>query len=267
MDQSVFAPNLLAGKVALITGGGSGIGAGIAKLFAQHGAKVALVGRTASKLEAVAAEITNAGGVASVHPADVREYPVLEMAINDAAASFGRLDMVINSAAGNFLSPAANLSANGFRAVIDIDLCGSFNACRASFQHLAKQGGCIVSITATQAHVPTPLQVHAGAAKAGIAKMTQDLALEWGRSGIRVVAVAPGPVEGTEGMSRLAPGAAADNLKKRVPLGRYATIAEIAGTVLFLVSPAAGYVTGSTLLVDGGTSLIGAGPFLDMMGI
>lgn len=97
--------------------------------------------------------------------------------------------------------------------------------------------------------------------------MTQDLALEWGRSGIRVVAVAPGPVEGTEGMSRLAPGDAAENLKKRVPLGRYASIEEIAGAVLFLVSPAASYVTGSTLLVDGGTSLIGAGPFLDMMGL
>ena len=265
--QSVFAPNLLAGKVALITGGGSGIGAGIAKLFAQHGAKVALVGRTLQKLEAVAAEITSAGGTASVHPADVREYPVLEKVINDAAGAFGRLDILVNSAAGNFLSPAANLSANGFRAVIDIDLCGSFNACRASFAHLAKQGGCIVSITATQANVPTPLQVHAGAAKAGIAKMTQDLALEWGRSGIRVVAVAPGPVEGTEGMSRLAPGTTADSLKKRVPLGRYASIEEIAGSVLFLVSPAAAYVTGSTLLVDGGTSLIGAGPFLDMMGL
>ena len=265
--DSVFAPNLLAGKTALITGGGSGIGAGIAKLFARHGAKVALVGRTAQKLEAVAAEIASAGGTASVHPADVREYPVLEKAINDAAGAFGRLDILINSAAGNFLSPAANLSANGFRAVIDIDLCGSFNACRASFAHLAKQGGCIVSITATQANVPTPLQVHAGAAKAGIAKMTQDLALEWGRSGIRVVAVAPGPVEGTEGMSRLAPDSAAESLKKRVPLGRYASIEEIAGTVLFLVSPAASYVTGSTLLVDGGTSLIGAGPFLDMMGL
>jgi len=265
--DSVFAPNLLAGKAALVTGGGSGIGAGIAKLLAHHGAKVALVGRTLEKLEKVAAEITSAGGVASVHAADVREYPVLEKAVNDAAGAFGRLDIVINSAAGNFLSPAASLSANGFRAVIDIDLCGSFNACRAAFAHLAKQGGCSVSVTATQAHVPTPLQVHAGAAKAGIAKMTQDLALEWGRSGIRVVAVAPGPVEGTEGMSRLAPGGSADDLKKRVPLGRYATIEEIAGAVLFLVSPAAAYVTGSTLLVDGGTSLIGAGPFLDMMGL
>ncbi len=265
--DSVFAPNLLAGKAALVTGGGSGIGAGIAKLFAHHGAKVALLGRTVQKLDAVAAEIKAAGGIASVHPTDVRDYPALEKSMNDAAAAFGRLDIVVNSAAGNFLSPAASLSANGFRAVIDIDLCGTFNACRAAFTHLAKQGGVIVSITATQADVPTPLQVHAGAAKAGIAKLTRDLALEWGRSGIRVVAVAPGPVEGTEGMSRLAPGNSADALKKRVPLGRYATIEEIAASVLFLVSPAAAYVTGSTLLVDGGTSLIGAGPFLDMMGL
>src|SRR4029079_12530213 len=121
--DSVFAPNLLAGKAALVPGGGSGIGAGIAKLFARQGAKVALVGRTAQKLDAVAAEITRAGGTASVHPTDVRDYPALEKAMNDAASGFGRLDIVVNSAAGNFLSPAANLSANGFRAVVDIDLC------------------------------------------------------------------------------------------------------------------------------------------------
>ena len=107
--------------------------------------------------------------------------------------------------------------------------------------------------------------MHAGAAKAGIAKLIKDLALEWGRMGIRVVAVAPGPIEGTEGMSRLAPAGAGDALKKRVPLGRYGTIDEIAAAVLYLVSPAGAYVTGSTLLVDGGASLIGAGPFLDMM--
>jgi NAD(P)-dependent dehydrogenase (short-subunit alcohol dehydrogenase family) len=264
--DSVFAPNLLAGKVALVTGGGSGIGAGIAKLFARHGAKVSLVGRTAQKLESVAGEIAAAGGEAVVHAADVREFSLLENAFGETVARFGRLDLLVNSAAGNFLSPAANLSANGFRAVVDIDLCGTFNACRAAFPHLAKQGGSIVSITATQAEVPTPLQVHAGAAKAGIAKLTRDLALEWGGMGIRVNAVAPGPIENTEGMSRLAPGTAADNLKRRVPLRRYGTIEEIAAAVLYLVSPAGAYVTGSTLLVDGGTSLIGAGPFLDLMG-
>jgi NAD(P)-dependent dehydrogenase (short-subunit alcohol dehydrogenase family) len=263
---SVFAPNLLAGKSALVTGGGSGIGAGIARLFARHGAKVALVGRTAAKLEATATAIANAGGTATVHPCDVREFPALEKAINDAAAANGGLDVLVNSAAGNFLAPAAALSANGFRAVIDIDLCGTFNACRAAFPHLSKNGGTIVSITATQADVPTPLQCHAGAAKAGIAKLTRDLALEWGKLGIRVAAVAPGPIEGTEGMSRLAPGNVADKVKGGVPLGRYGTIDEIAGATLFLVSPAASFITGTTLLIDGGTSLIGAGPFLEMMG-
>jgi NAD(P)-dependent dehydrogenase (short-subunit alcohol dehydrogenase family) len=265
--MDVFAPNLLLDKAALVTGGGSGIGAGIARTFARHGARVALVGRTKEKLEKVAGEIRDAGGTASTHACDVRDYAALSSAINEAAGGFGRLDILVNSAAGNFLSPAANLSANGFKAVIDIDLLGSFNACRASFEHLSKQGGCIVSITATQATIPTPLQVHAGAAKAGIEKMTRDLALEWGRSGIRVLAVAPGPIENTEGMSRLAPPDAEKALKKRVPLQRYGTIDEIADAVLYLVSPAGAFITGATLLVDGGTSLIGAGPFLDMMGL
>jgi NAD(P)-dependent dehydrogenase (short-subunit alcohol dehydrogenase family) len=261
--DSVFRPNLLHGKAALVTGGGSGIGRGIAKLFAAHGANVALVGRTKEKLDAVAKEI---GAAALVHPCDVRDFAALEGAVNAAASAFGRLDILVNSAAGNFLAPAATLSANGFRAVVDIDLCGTFNASRAAFPHLAKNGGAIVNITATQAEIPTPLQAHAGAAKAGIAKLTRDLALEWGRMGIRVVAIAPGPIEGTEGMSRLAPGTTGDALKKRVPLGRYGTIEEIAAAVLYVVSPAGAYVTGATLLVDGGTSLVGAGPFLDLMG-
>jgi len=141
----------------------------------------------------VAAQITAAGGEAICFACDVRDYAALEAAVNGAATAFGRLDIVVNSAAGNFLAPAASLSANGFRSVIDIDLCGTFNTCRAAFAHLSKQGGCIVSITATQAEVATPLQCHAGAAKAGIEKLTRDLALEWGRVGIRVNAVARVP--------------------------------------------------------------------------
>lgn len=264
--MSVFVGNLLKGKVAFVTGGGSGIGRGIAKRLAEQGARVALLGRTAEKLEAVAKEIAAAGGEAKVFPADVRKYADVEAAMKGTVEAFGGLDILINSAAGNFLSPAAALSANGFRTVIDIDLCGTFNACRAAFEHLSKKGGTIISITATQAEIPTPLQCHAGAAKAGIEKLTRDLALEWGKSGIRVNAVAPGPIEETEGMSRLAPGDAATRLKSRVPLGRYGSIDEVCEAVTFLVSPAGNYVTGATLLIDGGTSLVGAGPFLEMMG-
>jgi NAD(P)-dependent dehydrogenase (short-subunit alcohol dehydrogenase family) len=263
---SVFLPNLLQGKSALVTGGGSGIGAGIARRIASQGAKVALLGRTQAKLDAVAADIRAAGGEARVHPADVRDYAAVEAAVNSAAESFGSLDILVNSAAGNFLAPAAALSANGFRAVIDIDLCGTFNASRAAFAHLAKQGGSIVSITATQGFVPTPLQCHAGAAKAGIEKLTRDLALEWARMGIRVNAVCPGPIEGTEGMSRLAPPEFQATMDKRIPMRRAGTIDEICEAVTYLLSPAAAYVTGATLLVDGGLSLIGAGPFLEMMG-
>ena len=263
--ESVFRADLLAGQAAFVTGGGSGIGAGIARTLARQGARVALLGRKQEKLDAVAGEIRAGGGEARVFPADVRDYAGLSAAIDAAASAFGRLDVLVNSAAGNFLAPAASLSANGFRSVIDIDLCGTFNASRAAFAHLEKTRGSIVSITATQAAVPTPLQCHAGAAKAGIEKLTRDLALEWARSGVRVNAVAPGPIEGTEGMARLAPPGAESTLKKRVPLGRWGTIDEVCEAVLFLVSRAGAYVTGATLLVDGGTSLAGAGPFLELM--
>lgn len=257
---TVFQPGILSGRKALITGGGSGIGAGIVRTFAKHGAKVAIVGRTKEKLDKVAAETG-----ASVHPADVRDYKALEAAVHAAAAAMGGIDILVNSAAGNFLVPAAALSANGFRAVVDIDLCGTFNASRACFEWLSKSGGSIVNITADLAHVARPLQCHAGAAKAGIEKLTKDLALEWARFGIRVNAVAPGPIADTEGMSRLAPPGIETFLKKRVPLGRAGTIDEVADTVLFLVSNGGAYITGTTILVDGGSSLIGAGPFLELL--
>ena len=266
MSPSVFRDGLLVGRAALVTGGGSGIGEGIAKRLARQGAKVALVGRTQEKLDRVKADIEAAGGHAWTFAVDVRDAAKLTAAIDAAAAAMGALDSLINSAAGNFLAPAAALSPNGFRAVVDIDLCGTFNASRAAFPHLSKKGGAIVSITATQATVATPLQCHAGAAKAGIEKLTRDLALEWGKLGIRVNTVAPGPIANTEGMSRLAPPGVEDQLHKRVPLGRSGTIDEVCEAVLFLLSPAAAYVTGTTLLVDGGTSLIGPGPFLELMG-
>jgi NAD(P)-dependent dehydrogenase (short-subunit alcohol dehydrogenase family) len=256
--MSVFRDGLLEGKVAFVTGGGSGIGAGIAKRLAAQGAAVGLLGRRAEMLDAVAKEIVAAGGKALATPADVREYADVEAAVNKVVAEFGRLDVLVCSAAGNFVAPAAQLSANGFKSVVAIDLLGTFNACRAAFGPLSKEGGSIVSISAPQAFVPTPLQVHVGAAKAGIEKMTRDLALEWGCAGIRVNTVVPGPTEDTEGMRRLAP---ADpeiqaKMKRGVPLGRWGRIDEIADAVLYLVSPAATYITATTLVVDGGMSLM-----------
>jgi NAD(P)-dependent dehydrogenase (short-subunit alcohol dehydrogenase family) len=222
---------------------------------------VGLVGRTEAKLAAVAAEIEKEGGAALAAPADVRDYAALDGAVKKTVEKFGGLDVLVNSAAGNFLAPAASLSANGFRAVIDIDLCGTFNASRSAFPHLCARRGCVVNISATQAFVPSLLQAHAGAAKAGIEKLTRDLALEWASSGVRVNSVAPGPVEGTEGMARLAPGGAADEMRKLVPLGRWGTIDEIAQVVLFLCSPGAAFMTGSSILIDGGSALLGGARF------
>jgi NAD(P)-dependent dehydrogenase (short-subunit alcohol dehydrogenase family) len=291
---NVLLPLLLADKVALVTGGGSGIGAGIARLLAAHGARVALVGRRAHLLEALATEIRSAGRDAHGAPADVRDAEALGRVIDGTVQRYGGLDILINAAAGNFLAPAASLSPKGFRAVVDIDLCGTFNACRLAYTHLAARRGCVVSITAGQAFVPMPLQAHVGAAKAGIEKLTRDLALEWGPSGVRVNAVAPGPVAGTEGMARLAPalgrraeaaaaeppddferGAAArggaqkperaahapevgERIAKQLPLGRFGTIDEVAQLVLFLCTPGAAWITGASFLIDGGAALLGS---------
>lgn len=266
--MSIFREGLLKDQVALVTGGGSGIGAGIAARLAEQGAAVTLLGRKAEKLDKTKARIEAAGGKVHTTPVDVREYAKVEDAVKQTVDRFGRLDILINSAAGNFIAAAAGLSANGFKAVIDIDLLGTFNTCRAAYEPLAVRGGSIVSITATQAWIPTPFQSHVGAAKAGIAKLTQDLALEWGHAKIRVNAVAPGPIAETEGMSRLAPNDPEERakLEKGLPVGRFGTIDEVADSVLYLVSPAGSFITGTTLVIDGGSSLIGAARFLQLLG-
>lgn len=255
--MTVFAPDLLLGQTALVTGGGSGIGAGIARRLAAAGATVGLLGRTPEKLEAVAQQIRDAGGAAHALPADVRDYARVAAAVDGLAQQTGRLDVLVCSAAGNFLAPAAAMSANAFRSVVDIDLCGTFNACRAAFPHLSAQGGAILNITALQARSAMPFQAHAGAAKAGIEKLTRDLALEWGPAGVRVNALCPGATDGTEGLTRLAPPGYVDRFLRRLPLRRLGTIEELAEAALFLCSPAATYITGTTLTVDGGNDLVG----------
>ena len=240
-----------------MTGGGSGICAGIATALAAHGARVAITGRTQAKLDAVASTIAAAGGECLAVAADVRRPEALATVMTAIEGRWGQLDVLVNGAAGNFLAPAANLSANGFGTVIDIDLKGTFNACKAALPLLERRGGVVINISATLHYGGTPLQVHAASAKAGIDAMTRTLAVEWGPLQIRVNAIAPGPIAETEGMERLAPGALREKMTRQIPLRRFGSIAEIADAALFVASPASAYMTGAVLVVDGGQWLTG----------
>src|SRR5881394_2051770 len=237
---AVFREGLLQGKVALITGGGSGINLAIAQRFAEHGAKVGLIGRTKEKLDAAAKGIVDCGGVAAGFAADVRNYDTLAAAISATRESFGEIDIVVCGAAGNFPAPALGMSANAFKSVIDIDLLGTFNTCRAAFEHLRRPGASIINISATQAFAPMPMQAHVCAAKAGADMLTKCLAIEWGAEGVRVNSIAPGAVDDTEGMRRLAPTPEIrQQFTRSIPLQRFATKDEIADVAVFLSSDAA----------------------------
>ncbi len=253
-----FRDHLFRGKVALVTGGGSGINQRIAERLAEQGAALALVGRTQSKLDAVAASITSHGGTARGFSADVRDYEALAKIMTIVRADFGLIDILVCGAAGNFPALAARMSANAFKAVVDIDLLGTFNTCRAAYEQLTTPGASVVNISAPQAIYPMAFQSHVCAAKAGVDMLTKTLALEWAASGVRVNAVVPGCVAETEGMERLAPpGPARDALVQRLPLHRLATKDDIADLVIFLCSDAASYITGSIMVCDGGMSTAG----------
>jgi peroxisomal 2,4-dienoyl-CoA reductase len=165
---------------------------------------------------------------------------------------FGKIDIVVNGAAGNFLCQAEDLSPNGFGTVVDIDLKGTFNVCRAAFAQLKEHRGQILNISATLHYLGTPMQLHVSAAKAGVDALTRNLAVEWGRYGIRVNAIAPGPIEDTEGMKRLVPEPIKERLQKTIPLGRFGLIKDIEAAAVFLCSDAASYINGVVLVVDGG---------------
>ncbi|HEX3534691.1 MAG TPA: SDR family oxidoreductase [Gemmatimonadaceae bacterium] len=258
--SEVFEKKTLEGKTAVVTGGGSGINLSIAKRFAEHGARVALIGRTKDKLDAAAAEISATGGTASGHPADVRDYDALAGAIKSARDAHGEIDLVVCGAAGNFPAPALGMSANAFKSVVDIDLLGTFNTCRAVFEFLKRPGASIINISAMQAFTPMPMQAHVCAAKAGVDMLTKCLAIEWGPEGVRVNSIAPGAVDDTEGMRRLAPTPEIRNqFTRTVPLQRFATKDEIANLALFLSSDAARFITGAIVVCDGGQSLAGLG--------
>ena len=248
---TMYRPDLLKDRVALITGGGTGICRGIALAFAAHGCHVAIISRKAEHLDPTAAELRALGVRAMAHPADVRDPAAVSEAVAAAVAELGRIDILVNGAAGNFICRAEDLSPNGFGTVVDIDLKGTFNTSRAALPHLKKQGGSVLNISATLPYLGTMGQVHASAAKAGVDSLTRTLACEWGPYGIRVNGIAPGPVEGTEGVRRLTTEASREGVLKG-PLGRLAAVEDVANAALYLSSEAASFVNGVTLVVDGG---------------
>ena len=248
---SPFKDGLFEGKVVFVAGGTSGINLGIAKRFAELGAKVAVLGRNPEKAANAAAEI---GHDAIGLTADVRDYGAIVGAMTQTRDTFGPLDVVVSGAAGNFLAPVLGMSANAFKTVVDIDLLGTFNVFRGCHDLLSPNAS-LIAITAGQAVNPMQLQAHACAAKAGINQLVRVLALEWGPN-VRVNGISPGPIEGTEGMARLAPDASTKAKHfERIAMKRWGFIDEIAEGAVFLCSDAAKYVTGTILDIDGGSSL------------
>ncbi len=266
-DTAVFRPGLLAGQVAVITGGGTGIGFGIAELLAQLGAHVVLASRKPAHLDPAVDKIRNADGSASAVAVDVRDADRVKAMVDSIHSEHGRIDILVNNAAGNFYAPSETLSANAWKSVIEIDLYGTF-FCSQAVAPIMRQsgGGRIINISMTLHYRGWPQMAHATAAKAGIDALTRTLAMEWAPHGIRVNAIAPGPIP-TEGVRKaFTPPPNSEGVvdlfaeeramsayaKRAIPLGRWGSPADIANMVAFLVSPAGDWITGSIMVVDGG---------------
>ncbi|KAM5329796.1 peroxisomal 2,4-dienoyl-CoA reductase [(3E)-enoyl-CoA-producing] isoform 2-T2 [Glossophaga mutica] len=251
--RHLFCPDLLRDKVAFITGGGSGIGFRIAEIFMRHGCHTVIASRSLPRLLMAAKKLSAATGQRCLPLSlDVRAPPAIMTAVDQALKEFGKIDILINCAAGNFLCPASTLSFNAFKTVMDIDTLGTFNVSHVLYEKFFRDhGGVIVNITATLGTRGQVLQLHAGSAKAAVDAMTRHLAVEWGPQNIRVNSLAPGPVSGTEGFRRLVGDSQASKVLAS-PLQRLGNKTEIAHSVLYLASPLASYVTGALLVVDGG---------------
>lgn len=246
------------GLTVVVIGGTSGINRGIAEAFGQLGAKVAVASRNQDKVDATVAALQAQGGQGAGFCADVRDFDALQAGLTEVAENWGAIDVLVSGAAGNFPALATQMSPNGFKSVVDIDLLGTYNVMRAAYPHLRKPGASVINISAPQAMLAMVGQAHVCAAKAGVDMITKTLALEWGGEGIRINSVVPGPIDGTEGMQRLAPSnEMREACRQSVPLGRMGTATDVANVCLFLASPLASYVHGAVLPVDGGWVLGG----------
>ncbi|XP_030623349.1 peroxisomal 2,4-dienoyl-CoA reductase [(3E)-enoyl-CoA-producing] isoform X2 [Chanos chanos] len=266
----IFSPELLKDQVAFITGGGSGIGFRIAEVLMRHGCDTVIASRNLNKLTEAAKKLTDATGRCCLPLAmDVRQPETITTAVEETLKAFGRIDVLINNAAGNFLCPASALSFNAFRTVLEIDTMGTFNTSKVVYEKWFKDhGGSIVNISATLGYRGQALQVHAGSAKAANDAMTKHLAVEWGPSGVRVNTLAPGPISGTEGYRRLGgPQSESAGAFRGIPLQRAGNKTEMAHGVLFLASRASSYITGTVLVADGGAWLTSPNDVERLLGI
>lgn len=249
---TTFRPDLLAGQTAIITGGGTGIGFGIAKVLAQHGANVVLTARKLERLEAAAEQIRAAGGKALAVQCDIRDAEQVERMVQQSEDAFGRIHMLVNNAGATFFSRAEDLSPNGWRSVIDIDINGTFLCSQAVAKRMIRDGGgAMVFITNATPGSGNPYRSNGGAGKAALGAMVRSLAVEWGEYGIRVNDVGPGNIP-TDAMGAM--GDVDENAAARLPIGRVGTPEDVANATLFLMSPAASFLTGIRIVVDGGSS-------------
>jgi NAD(P)-dependent dehydrogenase (short-subunit alcohol dehydrogenase family) len=254
----MFEPDLLKDQVAVVTGGGTGIGLAIAKRLGQLGARIAIASRNAENLESGWAALRESGIDALAVQLDVRKPEQVDEMVQRTVKHFGGLDILVNNAAGNFICRAEDLSPNGWDAVIGIVLNGTFYCSRAVGQYMIarKRGGSIISILANYVWTGSPGTIHSAAAKAGVMSMTQTLAVEWARHGIRVNAVAPGPVASEGAAKQLwSTPQAVERITAKVPMRRWGRPEEVADAVAFLAAPQSGYITGEIMTIDGGARL------------
>ncbi|XP_073048009.1 peroxisomal 2,4-dienoyl-CoA reductase [(3E)-enoyl-CoA-producing]-like isoform X1 [Primulina eburnea] len=259
--ESPFRPDILKGKVALLTGGGSGIGFELSTQFGKHGASVAIMGRRKNVIHDAVSVLQCLGIPAVGFEGDVRKPEDARRVVEATVERFGKLDILVNAAAGNFLVAAENLSPNGFKTVMDIDSVGTFTMCHESLKYLKKggpgkdssTGGFILNISATLHYTASWYQIHVSAAKAAVDALTRNLALEWGTDyDIRVNGIAPGPIGDTTGMSKLLPKEINNGGAESVPLYKVGEKWDIAMAAVYLASIAGKYINGTTLVVDGG---------------